>query len=274
MDNNNSYFQPDYRQLNRKARRYSANGKTRRGKKLIEWLFPGIRKTGPSKQDPRMLEQLSAAITEIKQVIDWEQDLLSASYVAFDIETTGLLPYKDDQIISIGAVIIENRSILNEPVFYQLVNPKRPVSPQSQKITGITDDMLEDKPEIIEVLLDFLEFTGPRILVAHNAAFDLAFINNKVAEAIGRRIVNPVIDTVLLASSLYYSFGDYSLENLASRFHLDLEGRHHALADARIAASLFLKLLPELKTREVNNLHELAQFFNDIDLTKGYPLIF
>ncbi len=274
MDNNNSYFQPDYHQLNRKARRYSANGKTGRGKKLIERLFPGIRKTGPSKQDPRMLEQLSAAITEIKQAIDWEQDLLSASYVAFDIETTGLLPYKNDEIISIGAVIIENMSILNEPVFYQLVKPKKPVSPQSQKITGITDDMLEDKPEIIEVILDFLEFTGPRILVAHNAAFDLAFINNEIAEATGRRIVNPVIDTVLLASSLYYSFGDYSLENLASRFQLDLEGRHHALADARIAASLFLKLLPELKAREAHNLHELAQLFNDIDLTKGYPLIF
>lgn len=274
MDKNNTHFQPDYHQLNRNAKRFAANGKNKQGKELIERIFPGSNKAEPFKPEPELLEDLSAAITEIKQSIDWEQDLFNASYVVFDTETTGLLPYRGDEIISIGAVIIENNRILDQPLFYQLVNPKRSVSPQSQRITGISDEMLADKPNIVEVLLDFLKFTGPRILVAHNAPFDLAFINNKVAEAIGRRIVNPVIDTVLLTSSLFYSFGDYSLESLASRFNLDLEGRHHALADARIAASLFLKLLPELKTRDVNNLHQLAQLFSDIDLTKGYPLIF
>jgi DNA polymerase III epsilon subunit family exonuclease len=274
MDKNNTYYQPDYHLLNRKAKRCPANGSNMQGKELLEKIFPGSKKAEPSKADPEILEQLSAAITEIKQSIDWEQDLFSASYVAFDTETTGLHPYKDDEIISIGAVIIENNTILNKPVYYQLVNPRRSVSAQSQKITGITDDMLRGKPELSGILLDFLDFTGPRILVAHNASFDLAFINNKVSELIGRRIVNPVIDTVLLASALYYSFGDYSLESLAARFKLDLAGRHNALADARIAASLFLKLLPELKTRGITNLHQLAQFFSDLDLTKGYPLIF
>ena len=274
MDKNNTHFQPDYHQLNRKAKRFAANGKNKQGKELLERIFPGKSEIEPVKPEPARLEQLSAALTDIKQSIDWEQDLFNASYVVFDTETTGLLPYKGDEIISIGAVIIEKNRIPEQPVFYQLVNPKRSISPQSQKITGIRDEMLEDKPDIIEVLLDFLRFTGPRILVAHNAPFDLAFINKKIAETIGRRIVNPVIDTVLLTSALFYSFGDYSLESLASRFNLDLEGRHHALSDARIAASLFLKLMPELKTREVNNLHQLAQLFSDINLTKGYPLIF
>jgi DNA polymerase III subunit epsilon len=274
MKKKNLYFQPDYYRLNRKASRHHGNKINRLVQKMLERLLPMKQNAGSNMTDPKMMAALSTQISEIKQAIDWEQDLSSASYVAFDIETTGLLPYKDDQIISIGAVVIENGLILDSPYFYELVNPKRPVSSQAKKITGISDDMLAGKPDFIEILPDFLKFTGPRILVAHNAPFDLAFINNILSETIGRRIVNPVIDTVLLASALYYSFGDYSLENLATRFKLDLEGRHDALADARIAASVFLKLLPELKTKGVTNLHQLAQFFNEVDLTKGYPLVF
>jgi len=79
---------------------------------------------------------------------------------------------------------------------------------------------------------------------------------------------------VLLTSALHYSIGDYSLENLARIFNFSLEGRHDALGDAKIAASLFLKLRPELKAKGVTTLHQLAGLFSHADLTKGYPLIF
>lgn len=270
MDNN--YFKPDYHQLNRKAER--VNGNNGQGRDLLQRFFPVTRREGFPQQEPETLARLNDTISWIKKTIDWEQDLHSASYVAFDTETTGLDPYRGDEIISLGAVIIENQTILEKPYFCRLINPNRPVSKQSQKITGINNEMLEDKPDLIPVLNDFLDFCQSRILVAHNAPFDLAFINKRVAEAIGRRIVNPVIDTVLLTSSLFYSFGDYSLEGLAPRFNLDLEGRHTALADARIAATLFIKLLPILKERKITKLHHLATLFSDLDLTKGYPLIF
>ncbi len=270
----NKYYQPDYQQLNRKAKICSSNGIDNQPGELLSRLLPWNMKAESIREDTELLKQLSDTITEIKQAINWEQNLFSASYVVFDTETTGLNPFKGDEIISLGAVIIEGGQILSQPAFYRLVNPKRQVSAQSKKLTGLTDEMLRDKPEIGKVLLEFLRFTGPRILVAHNAPFDLAFINSKLSESISWRIVNPVIDTVLLTSALYYSIGDYSLESLSSRFKLDLEGRHHALSDARIAASLFLKLLPELKRKNVNTLHQLAQFFTDSDPSKGYPLIF
>ena len=270
----NKYFQPDYRLLNRKARRLTEIENKEQPGGMLSWLLPWKTKIKPIRKDPELFIKLSDTISRIKKNIDWGQDLFSSSYVAFDLETTGLHPLQGDEITSIGAVIIENGKILDKPTFYQLVNPGRRVSAQSQEITGLSDKMLRDKPEIGTVLLDFLEFAGPRILIAHNAPFDLAFINNKLGEAIDRRIVNPVIDTVLLTSALFYSIGDFSLENLAPHFGLDIEGRHHALADARIAASLFLKLLPELKTRKVKTLHQLAQLMDDVDPAKGYPLIF
>lgn len=266
------YFKPDYYQLNRKAERI--NGNSGRGRNLLQRFFPITRRGVFTEQKPETLTRLDKSISRIKKNIDWEQDLHKASYVAFDTETTGLEPYRGDEIIALGAVIVEKQKILDEPYFCQLINPNRPVSKQSQKITGINNEMLEDKPELIPVLNDFLDFTGPRILIAHNAPFDLAFINKRMAEAIGRRIVNPVIDTVLLTSALFYSFGDYSLEGLAPRFDLDLQGRHTALADARIAAALFIKLLPILREKKVNKLHQLAALFSALDLTKGYPLVY
>lgn len=272
--NNNSYFEPDYNLLNRKARRLAANGNNSQPGSLFERMLFRNNKVEPITNDPELFKRLSAAISDLEEKINWDQNLFEASYVVFDTETTGLHPFKGDEIISVGAVIVENARIINEPSFYKLVNPKRPVSASSQRITGITDEMLKNEPEIGSVLLDFLEFTGPRVMVAHNAPFDLAFINNKLSEAIGRRIVNPVIDTVLLTSALYYSFGDYSLESLSSRFNLSLKGRHNALGDARIAASLFIKLLPELEKKNITTLPELSRLFSDSDLTKGYPLIY
>jgi len=270
----NKYYQPDYQLLNREAKVCSSNKDDLQPGELLSRLLPGNRQNEPDKIDSELLKELTKIITGIKQEISWEQDLFNAAYVVFDTETTGLRPFNGDEIISLGAVIIEDGQILDQPTFYHLVNPKRQVTAQSKKITGLTDEMLRDKPDIWKVLLEFLKFTGPRILVAHNAPFDLAFINNKLSTSIGLRIVNPVIDTVLLTSALFYSLGDYSLENLAPRFKLDLDGRHNALSDARIAASLFLRLLPELKAKKIYTLHQLAQFFRDSDLSKGYPLVF
>ncbi len=252
-----SYYEPDLNLLNRKARLLNANGRTR-----------------TSASNLQRNQQLAAVISAIRQDIDWEECLSKASYVVFDTETTGLEPFNGDEITSLGAVVLENGRILDEPLFYQLVNPKRPVSEASQSITGITNEMLYDKPDIIQVLVDFLKFAGPRILIAHNALFDLAFINKNIGSATGGRIENPVIDTVLLTSALYYAYGDYSLENLATRFNLNLEGRHNALSDARIAASLFLKLLPELKRKGIDSLPQLENLFKNANPARGYPLIY
>lgn len=271
--NNKYYFDPDYNRLNRSAKRSETRGNGNQVDRLLNRLLRG-KSEPPLIYEPEILQELSAIISNIKDNIDWGQELEKASFIVFDTETTGLRPYGGDEVTSIGAVVIEKGKILKEPFFYSLVNPRRPITLQAQKITGITNEMVRQKPPLIPVLIDFLDFCGPRVLIAHNAPFDLAFLNNKVGETIGRRIVNPVIDTVLLTSALHYSIGDYSLENLGRIFSFSLEGRHNALGDARIAASLFLKLVPELQSKGVHTLHQLAGLFSDSDLTKGYPLIF
>jgi DNA polymerase III epsilon subunit family exonuclease len=271
--NNKYYFDPDYNRLNRSAKRSEARSNGSQVDRLLNRLLR-VKSEPPVIYDPEILLELSTKISKIKDSIDWGQELEKASFIVFDTETTGLRPFGGDEVTSLGAVVIEKGNIIKEPFFYSLVNPMRPITLQAQKITGITNEMVRQQPTLIPVLIDFLDFCGPRILVAHNAPFDLAFLNNKIGETIGRRIVNPVIDTVLLTSALHYSIGDYSLENLARIFKFSLEGRHNALGDARIAASLFLKLASELQSKGISTLHQLAGLFSDADLTKGYPLIF
>ncbi len=272
--NDRLFFEADCRELNRKAALTSPDANLTQAEKLLEKVFPQNHKAHPLKPDLPVFNSLAETIQAIKEQINWEQDLTSARFIVFDTETTGLHPFKGDEIIALGAVVVEDNRIQAQPFFEQLVNPLRPISAQSKKITGITEEMLAEQPTICTVLLDFLKFTGPRILVAHNASFDLAFLNIKIGEAIGTRIVNPVIDTVLLASALYPSIGDYSLENLAPRFNIKLEGRHSALGDARITGALFLQLLPRLFSEGVTTLQQLAQLFAGTPSKSGYPLIF
>lgn len=266
-----TYYEPDLNQLNRTAKKTDLRGCNPGNNNFFDFIFSRKNKVKPALQSEKLRIELMGTIKKINNDIDWSSSLLRTRYIAFDIETTGLCPFEGDEIIALGAVVIEDRTILDKPYFYELVNPGRPVSEPSQKITGLTDTVLKDEREIGPVLSDFLEFCGPGILVAHNASFDISFMNVKLGPSIGERIVNPVIDTALLTSALYYALGDYSLESLAPRFNLDLKGRHNALSDARIAASLYLTLLPELKKRGIATLSELAGFLTNSDLTKGYP---
>ncbi len=268
-----TFYEPDYRRLNREAKEQKTRPGYRQPGAIMDRLLPNNR-PDPITTDPELFKEISGLIRAIRQQADWKQDLFEASYVVFDTETTGLHPFKGDEIISIGAVLVENNKILDRPVFLRMVNPRRPISVKSKQITGISDSMLEKQPQIMPVLRDFLKFCGPRILVAHNAPFDLAFLNLKLGEACGDRIVNPVIDTVLLTSALYYHLEDYSLENLSGHFGFSLEGRHEALSDAMITATLFLKLLSALRDRDITTLPRLAGLFSDLDLSRGYPLIF
>lgn len=274
MGDERLFYKGDFRKLNRKASLTSTDANLTQAEKLLDKVFPQNHKSPPLAQDLPVFRAMAETISSIRDSINWEQELSTASYVVFDTETTGLHPFKGDEIIAVGAVLVEDGKILDQPIFDRLVNPLRLVSAQSKKITGITDEMLQDQPTICTVLHDFLKFAGPHILVAHHASFDLAFMNMKIGEAIGTRIVNPVIDTVLLSAALFPSLGDYSLENMASHFNLELAGRHSALGDARITASLFIKLLPRLYDNGVTTLHELAQLFAESEQTGGYPLIF
>jgi DNA polymerase-3 subunit epsilon len=180
------------------------------------------------------------------QVAELENRLLTEfSYTVFDMETTGLNPSEGDEILSIGAIRIVNCRLLRQERFEQLVDPLRPIPWESVQIHGIRQEMLIGKPTIDKVLPGFQQFVGNTILVAHNAAFDMRFLQMK-EEQTAVKIINPVLDTLLLSAVVHPSHSNHDLEAIAQRLGVRILGRHTAMGDALVTAELFLKLLPLL----------------------------
>jgi DNA polymerase-3 subunit epsilon len=184
-----------------------------------------------------------------------ERALAELAYTAFDTETTGLEPSAGDEIISIGAVRIVNGRLLKGEVFEQLVNPRRALSRDSAAIHGIGAEALAGQPPIEQVLPLFQRFCEDSVLVAHNAAFDLRFLQLKEASS-GVRFTQPVLDTLLLSAAVHPSHADHRLESIAERLGVRVIGRHTALGDALLTGEIFLKLLPLLAGRGISTLGE------------------
>lgn len=184
--------------------------------------------------------------------------LSALSYTVFDTETTGLEPSAGDEIISIGAVRIVNARLLRNEVFEQLVNPRRPLNPASARVHRIDPAALGEQPAIGEVLPAFHRFCEHTVLVAHNAAFDMRFLELKRA-ATGVHFAQPVLDTLLLSAAAHPGLEDHSLEAIAERLGVDVIGRHTALGDAFLAGEIFLKLLPLLAERGIVTLGQALE---------------
>ena len=187
-----------------------------------------------------------------------ERRLSDLAYTVFDTETTGLEPSAGDEIISIGAVRIVNARLLKNEVFERLVNPRRPLNRESVRIHGIDAAALAAEPGIEEVLPAFHRFCEDTVLVAHNAAFDMRFLELKEAST-GVRFAQPVLDTLLLSALLHPSLDDHRLETMADRLGVQVIGRHTALGDALLEAEIFLRLLPLLAARGIVTLRQALE---------------
>ncbi|HJV50496.1 MAG TPA: exonuclease domain-containing protein [Noviherbaspirillum sp.] len=185
-----------------------------------------------------------------------EERLLTAlSYTVFDTETTGLHPDAGDEIISIGAVRIVNGRLLEQESFDQLVQPGQQLKPESTAIHGIDDAMLKGRPRIGEVLPQFHRFAEDTVLVGHNAAFDMKFLQLKEAST-GIRFGQPVLDTLLLSQVLHPNQAQHTLEAIARRFGVEIVGRHTALGDAAVTGEVFLKMIPLLAEKGIFTLKQ------------------
>ena len=175
------------------------------------------------------------------------------AYTVFDTETTGLDPSAGDEIVSLSAVRIVNGRLLKDECFDQLVDPRRPVPRESVRIHGITPAMLAGQPAIGDVLPRFARFAEDTVLVGHNVAFDMRFLQLK-EQATGVRLVQPVLDTLLLSAVVHPNLREHELEANAARLGIPVLGRHTSLGDAILTGEIFIRLLPLLAAQGVVSL--------------------
>lgn len=180
--------------------------------------------------------------------------LEDATYVVFDVETTGLSAVYNT-IIELAAVKIHNGEIIDR--FESFANPHHRLSATTINLTGITDDMVESAPEIDIVLRKFAEWTGDSILVAHNASFDVGFLNVGYQKAGLPKSTNAVIDTLELGRFLYPEMKNHRLNTLAKKFDIELTQHHRAIYDAEATGYLALKMLKDASEKGILNHNQL-----------------
>lgn len=184
-----------------------------------------------------------------------DQPLDSLALTVFDTETTGLDPNGGDEIIQMGAVRILNGKLLTGESFDQLVDPGRHIPEASIPFHGICPEMVRGQPLIAEVLPTFHHFAQDTVLVGHNVAFDMRFLQLKEA-ATGLRFDQPVLDTLLLATVAQPHQESYQMEDIAARLGVRVQDRHSALGDALTTARIFIKLIPLLRHQGIVTLQQ------------------
>jgi DNA polymerase-3 subunit alpha (Gram-positive type) len=184
------------------------------------------------------------------------QDIVLAEhdFVVFDVETTGLSS-KYDQIIELAGVKVRNGEIIDR--FERFSNPNEPLTETIKEITGITDNMLVDAPPIKEVITDFKEWVGDAIFVAHNASFDMGFIEAAYQKEGFGSYTNGVIDTLELSRTVNTDFKKHGLNILAKKYNVELTQHHRAIYDAEATAYIFMKMLHQIKALGVINHKEI-----------------
>jgi DNA polymerase III subunit epsilon len=182
-----------------------------------------------------------------------ERRLADLTYTVFDTETTGLEPSAGDAIIQIGATRIVAGKLRREDAFEQLVDPQRSIPAAGIAIHGIEPAMVQGAPTIDAVLPAFHAYAQDTVLVAHNAAFDMRFLELQ-RERCGVAFLQPVLDTLLLSAVVHPAQASHRLEAIAERVGVAVQGRHTALADATVTAEVFLKLIPLLAERGIDTL--------------------
>ena len=197
-----------------------------------------------------------------------KQQTLDDTYVVFDLETTGFSA-ANDKIIEIGAVKVTNGEIVDS--YSTFVNPGIPIPFEITDLTSITDEMVMSSPKIEQILPEFLAFVGDAVLVAHNAAFDVGFVEEN-CQKLGIESDFAYMDTVALARVLLPSLGKFKLNIVAKALNISLENHHRAVDDAKATAEIFIKFIQMLKERDITTLEEVNQFGNmNADAVKKMP---
>ena len=181
--------------------------------------------------------------------VDWDRTV-----VVVDVETTGLSPRYGDRVVEVGLLRSESGAVTT---FQSLVNPRRMISPGASAVHGITQAMVDAAPPFAEVAPRIWPFLDGAVLVAHNAPFDLSFLNAERAYLGIPPLANRVIDTLALARR-YFQFPRNSLGLIAESLGIPAPVQHRALADVEITLRVLGRFVEELRPRGITSLESLC----------------
>lgn len=202
------------------------------------------------RNDPRL--SLNDGIVEFIPLNHDSLNLFETDYVVLDFETTGA-KCPPCRVTEIGAYRIEKGNITDK--FHTLINPETEIPVFITQLTGISDAMVKNAPKFREVADDFLSFIGDAVLVAHNAPFDIRFLNHEIGKIYdGYKVANPHLCTVQLSRRLVPNIENHKLNTVAEHFQVNLENHHRASHDAHATAKIFVNLLEQLNDLGVSDL--------------------
>ncbi|MFF0829494.1 3'-5' exonuclease [Brevibacillus sp. NPDC003359] len=215
---------------------------------------PGI---ADDKQHIAYLRSISKANKQVDSSADIP--LHDLEVVVVDLETTGFYPDHGDAIISMGAVAMRGEHLLLGDSFYTLVNPGRAIPPHILSLTGITDDMVADAPELLEAFSRFFQFVGDRPLVAHHSRHEREFLRAGLWKTSRRPFTHRMLDTMLLIRLLSNPVGNGSLDALCAAHDIPISRRHHAYCDAVAAGTLWAKYLVKAESQGFTSLRQVYE---------------
>ncbi|MFF2482611.1 PolC-type DNA polymerase III [Paenibacillus sp. NPDC058071] len=193
--------------------------------------------------------------------------MADAEYVVFDIETTGL-SIINNKIIELAGVKMKNGKQVE--TFSTFINPHEKIPYHIQQLTNINDDMVKDAPELEPKLREFIDFIGDAVLVAHNARFDIGFIQASCRAFGIPEVSNPVLDTLELARFLHPTMKNHRLNTLSTKYKASLENHHRAIDDSIALGVILYGLIGDAAERNVTGLHQLNDYVG-LDLSNSRP---
>jgi len=205
----------------------------------------------------------------LKKSLDLKKEIRETDFVAFDTELTGL-DFKQDSIISIGAVKLHGTTILPGKTFYRLVKPECELKHKSVVVHELTHSDLECAEDLLEVLSDFVKFIGAAVLIGHFVHIDLNFVNKPLQKTFGVSLNNSALDTSTLHDWLYDNDSRFArhyhgmtmksdLFTMAKKYGVEGGKAHNAFSDAYITAQLFQRFAPFLPDCGVKTVGELLK---------------
>lgn len=219
--------------------------------------FPDANHAIPKGSDFKVIYGMEAyLVDDLKELaVGSKGQKLDDDFVVFDLETTGFSPIQN-QIIEIGAVKVQKGKITER--FSTFVNPDVPIPYRIEQLTGINDGMVMVSPKIDVILPQFLEFCTGAVLVAHNASFDMSFLEEN-CRRLGIEKEFTSVDTVGLARVLLPALNRFKLDTVAKALGVSLQNHHRAVDDAGCTAEIFEKFIKMLRERDVHDLDQVNQ---------------